>query len=196
MLNRLTYANPPLYEAVQGLMELDTRLNKVGLGVQLWIAPSGYGFLEFPTLSRQGTIDSVATAKEVVKTILGVTADYHLADEWITALCQLFPPQLFEMPTLSETEGVRINGDAVEVIPAAAADVLLIQLALASELDTLPDSFRRVARAAGFEDAESIEEHFSVEHPLSEDERDMIDAAMKHRAKNGYRRPGFIRIPL
>jgi hypothetical protein len=175
VLNRLTCANPPLCEAVQGLMELDSRFNKVGLFVQFWIAPSGYGFLEFPFLSREGTIESEATAKEVVKTILGVTADCHLADDWITALCQLFPPQLFEMPTLSEDEGVRITGDALQVIPAAAADVLLIQLTLASELQTLPDSFRRVARAAGFRDAEAIEEHYSVD----EDDWEMVDVAMR-----------------
>ena len=175
MLNRLTYANPPLCEAVQGLMELDSRFNKVGLFVQFWIAPSGYGFLEFPFLSREGTIESKATAKEVVKTILEVTADCHLPDDWITALCQLFPPQLFEMPTLSEAEGVRITGDAVQIIPAPATDVVLIQLALASELETLPDSFRRVARAAGFRDAESIEEHYEVD----EDDREIVDAAMR-----------------
>ena len=175
VLNRLTYANPPLYEAVQGLMELDIRLREVGLAVQIWIAPSGYGFLEFPTPSRQGTIDSEATAKEVVKTILGVTADHHLAVDWITALCQLFPPQLFEMPTLSEDEGFRIAGGAVQIIPAPATDVLLIQLTLASELETLPDSFRRVARAAGFRDAESIEEHYDVD----EDDREIVDAAMR-----------------
>lgn len=174
MLTRLTYADTPFYEALEGLMELEVRLRKVGLTVELYITPSGYGFLEFPTPSRRGTGDSKATAKEVVQTILGVTADRQLADDWITTLCQLFPPQVFEMPTLSEDEGIRINGYGVQVIPTRPTVVLMMQLGMASEIEALPDSFRRVARAAGFEDAESIKEHYAGEDGL-----EMVDAAMK-----------------
>lgn len=167
-----------LYGTVQALMALDSELDKKHLATELYINPWGYGFLEFPFPGRLGSIESGVTAREVVQTIFEVTNDYGLTDDWITTLCQLFPPPVFE---LSQSIGRRlsIDGDAVQIIPAPPADVLLMQLVMASEIEALPDSFFRVARAAGFEDAKSIEAHFSQEHPQPEDVWEMVDAAMR-----------------